>query len=138
MRTITLLAVLILGIQWSTAQTDKAAIPATLMDYIEGTSKGQPERIKRAFHSDLNLYSIDAEQQLRALPGTQYIGYFKEGETNDRDGKIVSIDVVNDAAMAKVEIDVPSRKRLYTDYMMLLKIQGEWKIVHKSFTSEAY
>ncbi|AXT49685.1 hypothetical protein D1818_02185 [Aquimarina sp. BL5] len=40
--------------------------------------------------------------------------------------------------MAKVEIDVPTRKRLYTDYMMLLKVEGKWKIIHKSYTHVSY
>lgn len=33
-------------------------ITATLMDYIEGTANGEPDRVKRAFHEDLNLYHV--------------------------------------------------------------------------------
>ncbi|WP_299222546.1 nuclear transport factor 2 family protein [uncultured Aquimarina sp.] len=119
------------------AQSDKDQITETLLDYIEGTANGAPERIKNAFHKDLNLYSI-ANDTLSITSGKKYIGYFKEGQKRDRVGKIVSIDVVNNAAMAKVEIDVPTRKRLYTDYMMLLKVEGKWKIIHKSYTHVSY
>jgi len=119
------------------AQSDKDQITETLLDYIEGTANGQPERIKNAFHKDLNLYSI-SNDTLGITSGKKYIGYFKEGQKRDRVGKIVSIDVVNNAAMAKVEIDVPTRKRLYTDYMMLLKVEGKWKIIHKSYTHVSY
>ncbi|WP_299311623.1 nuclear transport factor 2 family protein [uncultured Aquimarina sp.] len=119
------------------AQSDKDQITATLLDYIEGTANGEPERIKNAFHEDLNLYSI-SNDMLSITSGKKYIGYFKEGQKQDRVGKIVSIDVVNNAAMAKVEIDVPTRKRLYTDYMMLLKVKGTWKIIHKSYTHISY
>ncbi|WP_298539949.1 nuclear transport factor 2 family protein [uncultured Aquimarina sp.] len=119
------------------AQSDKDQITETLLDYIEGTANGKPERIKNAFHKDLNLYSI-TNDTLSIRSGKKYISYFKEGQKRDRVGKIISIDVVNNAAIAKVEIDVPTRKRLYTDYMMLLKVEGKWKIIHKSYTHVNY
>ena len=137
MARIIFILLIVLGIQYTAAQSEEALITKTLMDYIEGTANGEPDRIRKAFHSDLNLYSI-ANDTLRALSGTQYIGYFKEGQKADRVGKIISIDYVNDAAIAKVEINSPVKKRLYTDYMMLLKVKGQWKIIHKSFTSQSY
>lgn len=128
---------LCISMQFCFSQTDKELIEKTLMDYIEGTANGAPDRIKQAFHQDLNLYSI-TNDTLSVTDGQKYIGYFKEGQKRDRVGKIVSIDMVNNAAVAKVEIDVPTRKRLYTDYMMLLKVKGKWKIIHKSYTHENY
>ncbi|WP_109300968.1 nuclear transport factor 2 family protein [Aquimarina sp. AU474] len=137
MKRIIVIILIVTGIQKSVAQSDKVLVTNTLMDYIEGTSNGEPDRIKRAFHKDLHLYSI-ANDSLRSLSGQKYIGYFKKGQKHDRIGKIVSIDIVNDAAMAKVEIDFPSKKRLYTDFMMLLKVNGKWKIIHKSYTFIKY
>ncbi len=49
-------------------------------------------------------------------------------------GKIVSIDIENDAASAKIEVDMPNKNRIYTDYLLLLKIKEEWKIIQKSYT----
>ncbi|MFY0630905.1 MAG: nuclear transport factor 2 family protein [Flavobacteriaceae bacterium] len=137
MKTLFLVLIVSIGIQTATAQSEKELITKTLMNYMDGTANGQPERIKQAFHKDLNLYSI-ADGNLRALSGQKYIGYFKQGQKRDRVGKIVSIDFVNDAAMAKIEIDVPSRKQLFTDYLLLLKVKGTWKIIHKSYTSVKY
>ncbi|MGB4773451.1 MAG: serine hydrolase [Chitinophagaceae bacterium] len=118
-------------------ESDLAEVTEVLMDYIEGTANGQPERLKRAFHSDFNLYYVDRDT-LRVWKGSDYIGNIKLGERNDRKGRIVSINIVNNAASATVEIDIPSRKRIYTDYMLLLKYQGGWKIIHKSFTFQPY
>ncbi|MGH9859080.1 MAG: nuclear transport factor 2 family protein [Candidatus Acidiferrales bacterium] len=36
--------------------------------------------------------------------------------------------------MVKVVLDYPNAR--LTDYMSMLKINGEWKIVNKTFTSE--
>ncbi len=125
------------GMQMSNAQTDLETITATLMDYIEGTANGEPERVKRAFHADLNLYSI-ANDSLRVWHGQNYIDGIKQGKKSNRIGRIVSIDYKNDAACAKIEILMPGPKRIYTDYLLLLKYQGNWKIIHKSYTYVDY
>ncbi|WP_378173936.1 nuclear transport factor 2 family protein [Aquimarina sp. SS2-1] len=137
MKNIFVLVLCMLSVTFSSAQSDKDQITETLLNYIEGTANGVTERIKKAFHKNLNLYTIDNDT-LRITSGKKYIGYFKEGQKRDRVGKIVSIDVVHNAAMAKVEIDVSGMKRLYTDYMMLLKVKGQWKIIHKSYTHIDY
>ena len=51
---------------------------------------------------------------------------------------MLSIDFEGNAAVAKIEILMPARKRIYTDYLMLLKFKGKWKIIHKSFTFKNY
>jgi hypothetical protein len=119
------------------AQTERELITQTLNDYIEGTANGQPQRVKNAFHPSLNLYFVKNDS-LKIWNGEEYIGSIKEGVKNDRAGKIISIDFEKDAAIAKIEIDIPGRKRIYTDYLMLLKYEGKWKIIHKSFTFKDY
>ncbi len=116
-------------------ESEEALIAQTLMDYIEGTANGEADRIRRAFHPALNLYAVD-NGQLKSRSGQSYISIFEDGKKRNRVGKIISIDYVNDAAVAKVEVAMPGNNRLYTDYMMLLKLGGEWKIIHKSYTFE--
>lgn len=132
-----LLVLIYCNVQLLYAQTDTELITATLNDYIEGTANGQPERLRRAFHPDFNLYFVNKDS-LRVWSGKDYIGNIQEGVKNDRKGKIISIDIEKDAASAKIEIDIPSSKRVYTDYLLLLKYQGQWKIIHKSFTFRGY
>jgi len=110
-------------------------ISATLMDYIEGTGNGEPDRLKKAFHPDFNLYTVKEDDSLWARSGAEYIGYFKEGEKSNRIGRIISMDYENNAATAKVEIIMPGRG-VYIDYFLLLKYEGSWKIVHKSYTKK--
>lgn len=121
----------------SMAQNDLELVRATLTDYIEGTANGEPERLHRAFHPDFNLYFV-RNDSVKVWSGRSYVGNVKPGRKSNRIGKIVSVDITGDAAMAKVEIDMPARKRLYTDYFLLLKTEGRWQIVHKSFTFETY
>lgn len=128
---------LIVQIQSLHAQTELESITSTLMDYIEGTANGEPDRISRAFHPKLNLYTIGGDS-LVTRNGQRYISNFTPGRKNNRIGNIVSIDYENDAAMAKINILMPDMKRIYTDYLLLLKYQGKWKIIHKSYTYVKY
>jgi|GEM_PF-471479 len=117
----------------SVLTSDIEGITATLMDYIEGSTNGQPDRLKKAFHSDLNLYYI-RDGALKTWSGTDYIADTKEGVSTGESGKIISIDYENDIAVAKVQISHPKSSTPYIDYFMLTKINGHWTIVHKMFT----
>ena len=119
------------------AQSEIEAINKVLYDYIEGTANGEPERLKEAFDENFNLYFV-ANDSLRTWSGKQYVGNVKEGKKSNRIGKVLSIDYEGNAAIAKIEILMPARKRIYTDYLMLLKIKKKWKIIHKSFTFKKY
>ena len=109
--------------QTENSKSEIEQITVTLMDYIEGTANGEPDRLKRAFHPDFNLYTVTIEDSLR----------IHTGEKSNRIGRIISIDYEKDAAIAKAEILIPNW-RLFTDYFLLLKYEGSWKIVHKSYT----
>lgn len=118
--------------QTASKKSEKEQIEETLMHYIEGTANGEPKRLQKAFHPDFNLYSV-ANDSLKIWRGQEYIGNFKEGKKSNRVGRILFVDIENDAAIAKVEIEVPGW-RTFTDYFLILKYQGAWKIVHKSYT----
>lgn len=132
-KSIAIILLMFVGTLIAKAQTEIAQIETTLLDYIEGTANGQSERIKRAFHPDLNLYTV-SNDSLRIRSGKKYIENFKKGKKNNRIGKIISVDYQKDAAIAKIEIDMPDYKRIYTDYLLLLKINDSWQIIHKTYT----
>lgn len=121
----------------SYAQTDLELIQETLTDYIEGTANGEPDRLRKAFHPDFNLYTVIGDDSLRVWDGQDYISGFREGRKSNRIGRIISIDHENDAAIAKVEIVMPNRG-VYTDYFLLLKLKEGWKIIHKTYTGRPF
>jgi hypothetical protein len=132
------LACMLMGsLQTTNSKSEIEQITATLMDYIEGTANGEPERLRRAFHPDFNLYTVTDQDSLRIRSGKEYVGNITPGEKSNRIGRIISIDYEKDAAMAKAEIVIPDW-RIFTDYFLLLKYEGKWKIVQKSYTWRAY
>lgn len=124
----------ILGLSTLSAQdSDLELITKTLTDYIEGSTQGQPDRLKTAFHADLNLYYV-RNDEIKVWSGDAYIADTKEGKPTGELGKIISIDYENNAAVAKVQITNPNNPIPYVDYFMLLKAKGKWTIIHKMFT----
>lgn len=117
----------------SAQESDLELITKTLTDYIEGSTQGQPERLKTAFHPDLNLYYVNKDE-VKVWSGEAYIADTKEGQPTGEIGKIISIDYENNAAVAKVQISNPKNPVPYVDYFMLLKTKGKWTIIHKMFT----
>ncbi len=136
MKNISLIIALFLGMSVQ-SQSEMEAINKVLYDYIEGTANGEPNRLKTAFDENFNLYFV-ANDTLRIWPGKNYIKGVQQGRKSNRIGKVLSIDYEGNAAIAKIEILMPARKRIYTDYLMLLKMKGQWKIIHKSFTFKNY
>ncbi|MBK7426287.1 MAG: nuclear transport factor 2 family protein [Saprospiraceae bacterium] len=123
--------------QVENSKSEIEQITTTLMDYIEGTANGEPARLRKAFHPEFNLYTVTEEDSLRIRSGEKYISDIKEGTKANRIGRIISIDYEQDAAIAKVEIVIPNR-RIFIDYFLLLKYEGSWKIVHKSYTGKPF
>lgn len=84
-----LCSLILIGIN-ANAQTENSKseidqISETLMDYIEGTGKGEPERIRKAFHPNFNLYTVTAEDRLLIRSGEKYISNVKEGVKKQQD-----------------------------------------------------
>ena len=131
------ITLLLTGVLFTYSQSEIEDINKVLYDYIEGTSNGEPDKLRSAFDKDFNLYFVKNDS-LQIWSGKQYIGNIKPGKKSNRIGKVLAIDYEGNAAVAKIEILMPGPKRIYIDYLMLLKVQGLWKVIHKSFTFKNY
>jgi hypothetical protein len=58
-----------------------------------------------------------------------------EGKEEKGDLKILAIDVTDNAASVKVIETYPTS--VYVDYLNMLQIAGEWRIVNKIYTSRS-
>ncbi|MGX1928220.1 nuclear transport factor 2 family protein [Flagellimonas sp. 2504JD4-2] len=120
------------------AQSEEAAIKATLQKYLDGSSHSDPDLITSAFYEEADLFLSKKDQELWVLSPEEYANLFKnreKGKFNGRVGKILSVDYANNIASAKAEIAIPSRNMLFIDIFLLKKLEGEWKIISKAATS---
>lgn len=120
-----------------TAEKDVVRVP--LENYIKAHATGDPEYARKAFHTEGNMIWIRdgkySSETFDAFIKRAFTGKPAADEEKRKDNrKIEAIDITGNAAVAKIVLDYPNVK--FVDYMTLLKIDGEWKIINKSFFAE--
>ena len=130
------LAVLALAVPVSAQESvdEEAAVRAALEHYLLGHATGDGSHFEVVFHPEAKLFWM-RDGALNTRTSAEYIANAAGAPAEDeaeRRRAITMVDVTGDAAVAKIELDYPDA--LITDYMSLLKIDGEWKIVNKIFT----
>lgn len=116
---------------------DDKAIRAAIDHYFQGHATGDGNHFRAVFHPESRLFAI-REGKFWQLPSTDYAARASGKPPADeakRKRWIESIDVTGNAAVVKVKLDYPTV--LFTDYMSMLKVDGTWMIVAKTFESEA-
>lgn len=114
-------------------RAEEAAVRAALQHYLDGHATGDGVHHALAFHPVADLYWIRGDT-LNARTSTEYIAGAPGEPAEDEDRRkrrIALIDVTGNAAIARIELDYPGA--FITDYMSLLEIDGEWRIVNKIF-----
>ena len=113
---------------------EQAAVRKPLEAYLQGHATGDGAHMRRAFLPSAHVEGI-RDGKLLSWTAEEYIAGFKGTPADDesrRLRRIDSIDVTGNAAMARVTLDYPSG--IFTDYFVLLKVDGEWKIANKVWT----
>jgi hypothetical protein len=117
--------------------TEVEAAKAPLQNYIRAHETGNADFMRKAFTSDAKIVGYMGGNMI-SWSLEQYAGRFSGKPANDESQRRRSfeiLDLAGDAAVGKVVLDYPTVK--FVDYMTLLKIDGEWKIVNKSFNAQA-
>ena len=121
----------------ATQNPESAAVRKAIEDhYFKAQSTGDGSALKGTFIEEGKMMWI-ADGQLRTRPSAEYIAGFSGKPPADeakRKRRVLMVDVTGDAAVAKAELDYPDVRVI--DYFSLLRIGGEWKIVHKTFQRE--
>ncbi|RBW55811.1 hypothetical protein DS884_15790 [Tenacibaculum sp. E3R01] len=112
-------------------ESDYKLVEKTVSYYLEGGTNNDFETLKKAFHEDatMKFVSKGIYKEVNALSFFKRVT--KKGPKQNRKTQISYINVSGNTANAKLEIEYPSFT--FIDYMNLLKIDGEWKVVNKIF-----
>jgi len=136
MRRLLLLAALTIAAPALAQEKDEAGARAAVNHYLAGHATGSADEFRAAFHPKAMLY-WNRDGAFAERTSADYIAGAPGKPAADeaqRRRSIESLDVTGNAAMAKVVLDYPSVK--FTDYLSLVKADGEWKIVNKIFNVE--
>lgn len=116
----------------SSSDLDDVMVPLDL--YLQGQATGNGDFMRQAFHPDAKLFWME-DGELAQRPSPEFADLFTgrvAQDEADRKRRVVSVDISGDVAIAKIELDYP--RVFITDYMTLIRVGDEWKIINKSFT----
>jgi hypothetical protein len=115
---------------------EEGLIRQTVETYLHGLKFNDVESFKKAFYPEAKLFFVKKDGTLGQLTQEQWYKGFAASAGKEEQGtlKIVALDRTETAASVKVFEDYPTST--YTDYISLLKFDGEWKIVNKIFVGE--
>jgi hypothetical protein len=96
-----------------------------------------PARLRGAFLPSMNLYTTDEKEALRIIPFTEYLQRVSANANAAHEEGQASIDLVDrtgNVAIVKITTIRPQVK--VTDYLSLVRIEKQWKVVNKAFFVE--
>lgn len=116
---------------------DFTEITDALIPYFDGFYEGDVDKLKTIFHPSCHLYcathSPMTDYDMETVYG-RVAGRTKPSERGDpREDGVITIDQSGpECAFAKIYIALGNQ--MFTDYLTLLKIDGRWQIITKTFT----
>ena len=130
-----LLAVFLLPAIAPAQTSEEQGVRAAVNQYFKGHATGNGDEMRKAF---LPTAHIEGNRDGKFVSWTvdEYCSRFSGKPANDeaaRKRTIDSVDVSGTAAMA--EATLVHGATTFTDYFVLLKVNGEWKIANKVYAS---
>ena len=116
--------------------TELQSIKATIELYIEGLRTGNIELLKKAFHPKAMMYGASSKA-VTIVEIEGLYGFISSNEPPSKTGEphqcfISSVNVAGLAASVEV-VEESAYGNDYTNYFSLLKIDGTWVIVSKTY-----
>jgi Putative lumazine-binding len=112
---------------------DKALITAVLEQYFQGHALSSASLMREVFLPSAHIEGFRGEQFFSWTLET-YCEIFKDQPAPDeaeRRRRVDAVDVTGSSAMAKATLEHGAVT--FTDYFVLLKVDGAWKIANKVF-----
>ena len=114
---------------------EEAAVRAAINQYFKGHSTAQTTEMSAAFLPSAHIEGI-RDGVFTSWTAAEYSGRFSGRPASDeasRKRTIDHVDVSGTAAMARATL--VHGATTFTDYFVLLKVNGNWKIANKVYSS---
>lgn len=119
-------------IQSNAQSTELQLLEKTIMHYFDGMINHNSESIEKAFHPSATMkWNDDKYNEVNAVKALSE--YVNSNDAVKTKTSIVSINVEGDAANAHLKLEYETF--YFVDFMHLMKIEGEWKIISKTYTT---
>jgi len=114
---------------------DEQAVRATVNQYFQGHATASPDEMRKAFLPTAHIEGI-RNGTFVSWTAEDYSSRFTGKPAPDEASRrrtIDTVDVSGSAAMVKATL--VHGATTFTDYFVLLKVDGEWKIANKVYSS---
>ena len=115
---------------------EKKSIESTIQLYFDGMMDRNLSKLQEAFHPEARLIGYRGEN-FTVTSFADWSNATSKGDTKDRTkfkNVLLDVEVKGNTALAKTELFWPGI--YYYDFLTLVKIDGQWKIVHKTWYEE--
>lgn len=115
--------------------TDEQGVRAAIEQYFRGHATAQPDEMRKAFLPTAHVEGLRSGQ-FTSWTAEDYASRFTGRPAPDEAARKRTIDVVDvsgTAAMARATL--VHGATTFTDYFVLLKVEGVWKIANKVYSS---
>jgi len=115
----------------------EAQVRTVVERYLHGLRFNDIRDFEAAFWPDARLYFVKKDGSIGQLTQPEWYRMFAGSAGKEEEGtlSILTVDVTGNAASVKVIETYPTS--IYVDYLNLLQLGGEWRIVNKIYTSRA-
>lgn len=118
---------------------DHAEIVSFLKNYFDGFYEGDVDKLKSVFNPACHLYTATVtpmmDSEMESVYGRVVSRTIPSERGDPKDDGILTIDQSGpECAFAKVYICLGDQH--YIDYLTLVKVDGAWSIITKTFTAQ--
>lgn len=112
-------------------KNDFLEVEKTITNYFEGRKNADLTQLQSAFSKDAKLYTTKNDSEL-IIPLKPYLNKVKTDGKQKVNTKILNGDITGNIADFKTKFVYAEKS--YIDYLTLLKVKNDWKIISKTFT----
>jgi len=113
--------------------TDLQNIENIINHYFDGLVNHKPESLAKAFQSEASMKWNEKGKYMEVNALDALSDYVKSNDPVKTRTKIIAVNIIGDAANAQLELEYETF--YFVDFMHLMKTDGEWKIVSKTYTT---
>ncbi|MBX8577509.1 nuclear transport factor 2 family protein [Pseudomonas cichorii] len=112
---------------------DYNAVIATASRYVEGLRVGSVSTIAEAFHADAVMYGFTNGELLGGPIRNLYTFVETNGTAPDIETRLDVLAITPTTAVVRIDMEKDAIGADYNDYLTLIKINGDWKVIAKVY-----
>jgi len=112
---------------------DYNAVIAVAQQYVDGLRSGSVEQVAQAFHEDAVMYGFTNGKLLGGPIENLYAFVTQNGKAAQITTRLDVLAITPTTAVVRVDMEQDAIGADYNDYLTLINIAGNWKVIAKVY-----